>query len=89
MNKEEYEATQFQLINMLRTLNLLDLDGFLDCISKTETLAPIIDPTLYQKSNQSLDDIRFVAEEFQRVVTNAHQRAKRRRGPMKGTFRWG
>lgn len=74
MNDSQYRDTQdrLQLIGSLALT--LDLDGFLDRISRTETLAPILDPTLYMRGSDKLQQVRELAEAVHRVqrVARAH-----------------
>lgn len=61
MTDEEYIQTQHQIILLAQFANDLDLDGFLNRISLAETLAPILDPTLYLRGGKKLHQIKLLA----------------------------
>lgn len=74
MEKEQYLATQMAIIQIGKNSSGLDIDGFLAAISKAETLAPILDPTLYRKGADNLDAIKNLARSI-KPVQEAFQKA--------------
>jgi hypothetical protein len=62
MTDEEYTQTQAQLILIAQLASQLDLDGFLERINQAETLAPILDPTLYMRGGQKLSQVKRLAQ---------------------------
>lgn len=62
MNGKEYIQTQMRIIEMGKIADSLDLDGFLKCISNAETVAPIIDPTMYLKAQKNLSAIKNMTQ---------------------------
>ena len=69
MNKQEYLATQATMLTLGKMISKLDLEGFLSHISHTEAAAPIIDPTLYRKAMNNLNEIKKLAQSLQPVQT--------------------
>lgn len=65
MAEFDYKETQEKLMLCAQFLAELDLDKFLDVASRTETVAPILDPTLYLRGGTQL-----------RLVTDVAQAAK-------------
>jgi hypothetical protein len=83
MTKEEYVDTLHFIAGQARLIEMLDLDGFLAMIDRAETLAPILDPTLYRNflynPKASLDlelakDIAVALQEVQRIVHRGRAR---------------
>ena len=71
MTDQEYLETQRQVFMITTMVSLMDLEGFLDRISKSHALGPIIDPTLYQHAMGNLQKIEILAREllsFQKKV---------------------
>lgn len=66
MTNDEYVASQQILVSWaqtsIQTLSLLDLDAFRGRIEHAETLAPILDPTLYMRGMDKLRDVRRLAD---------------------------
>lgn len=62
MKASTYMQTQTDLIAVGRTIDRLDLDGFLASISKAEALAPVLDPTMYRKAQANLQGLKKLAE---------------------------
>lgn len=62
MKPQEYMNTQTDLIAIGRTVDKLDLNAFLKSIGNAETLAPIMDPTMYRKAQANLHSIKKLAE---------------------------
>lgn len=67
MTKEKYLETQMIILNIGRSLQTVDLDGFLSQISKAETVGPILDPTMYRKVQDNLQAIKKLAQTLQLV----------------------
>ena len=71
MTAEEYEATLVMMSSVGRTVQLLDLDAFLQAIDLAETTGAIIDPTLYRAAMTKMQAIKKMAlalREFKRAV---------------------
>jgi signal transduction histidine kinase len=62
MKQAEYMKAQVDLIAAARTIEQIDLNALLRAISNAETLAPILDPTLYRKAQANLHGIKRLAE---------------------------
>jgi hypothetical protein len=62
MDGKTYITTQMRIIEMGKIANSLDLEAFLKCISNAETVAPIVDPTLYIKASANLAAIKKLAQ---------------------------
>lgn len=61
MDNDEYLNTQFMIVNIAAVLQTLDLGKFLERISRTHAIAPIIDPTLYHAAMSRLETIETIA----------------------------
>ena len=82
LSKEEYENTQEVLMSQAGMMAMLDLEAFLSTINHAETVAPIVDPTLYQKvlygrGADNLEAIKEIAAAALKVKA-AVERAKER-----------
>lgn len=62
MTDEEYSQVQQELLVLARWVHGLDLDAFLHRIRQAETIAPILDPTLYLRGGQQLHQIKRLAQ---------------------------
>ncbi len=62
MEGKDYITTQMRLIEIGKIADSLDLDAFLKCISNAETVAPLVDPTLYRKAADNMNAIKQLAE---------------------------
>lgn len=67
MNGKDYILTQVTMVELSKKIAKLDLDGFLKCISNAETLAPVTDPTLFNRAIDNLRAVRGLAEAFKQV----------------------
>lgn len=61
MNKDEYRMTQERLALLGGFVHDLDLEGFIDAINHCETVAPLLDPTLYMRGAAKLEDVKALA----------------------------
>lgn len=80
MKDDEYLHVQHTVMACARIVAGLDLMGFLARIDQCETLAPIIDPTLYRKGMLPLENIKRHAEgarAFQREVLACAEESER------------
>lgn len=71
MTREEYKATQEFIMNLARQVQLIDLTEFLNSISLSHAMGPIVDPTLYRDAHDNLSKIEKIARaaaEFRRIV---------------------
>lgn len=82
MTNEEYQETQKAIIEIGQKTTSLNIIGFLQAINQAQTIAPITDPTLYQKAMNNLEAIKHLAQaiqqvniDYNRVVTAAFQTA--------------
>ena len=69
MTREEYIATQHQLMLIAQIINQMDLTSFWSAV--THAVGPILDPTLYRKGVGKMTLVQRVAEaalKFQRVT---------------------
>lgn len=58
MTDEEYAQTQQQLILLAQFAKDLNLSGFLQRISQAESIAPIMDPTLWIRGHRQLEQVK-------------------------------
>ncbi|MCK4624034.1 MAG: hypothetical protein KAV00_01900 [Phycisphaerae bacterium] len=71
MNDGEYLNVQAALMAFSAGIKTLDIEGFLARIGQCETVAPIVDPTLYCQGRGPLAKITRIAQAaraFQRKV---------------------
>jgi len=81
MNDTEYVTAQYQLVKVARLIEEIDIDGFLARIAKTETIAPIIDPTFYRGAGDALEKIKRLAEAFegfQKAIKTIREKGRQR-----------
>lgn len=69
MKDEEYLRTQKALVGVSIELVDLDFDGFISRINMSETLGPILDPTLYRMAGERLAQIKKVVEAAKTLKT--------------------
>ncbi len=62
MTDEEYAQTQEQLILLAQFAKDLNLSGFLQRISQAESVAPIMDPTLWIRGHRQLEQVKRLAQ---------------------------
>lgn len=67
MNDQEYQETQNALNLIARMISGLDLTGFLKRIDQADSIAPILDPTLYRDGAERMHAIKKLAQEAKRV----------------------
>ena len=78
MNQDEYRMTQERLQLLGGFVHDLDLDGFIESINTCETVAPILDPTLYMQGAAKLEDVKrlaIAARDFQVEVNRQIEKA--------------
>ena len=61
MTNEEYLDTQNKLVLFTTMFEGLDLKDFIEAAEKADTIAPIVDPTLWMKGHAHLDAIKALA----------------------------
>lgn len=61
MNDEQFSRTKDDLIALVASILVPDLEGFLERCSQAEAVGPMLDPTLY----------RAAAQDFQSMVKSA------------------
>ena len=78
MNDADYKLTQDRLVLLAQfAVTDLDLEGFLERIRHSETMAPLLDPTVWMKGSGKLYAIRNLAQtalEFQKAAREFGQR---------------
>ena len=62
MDGKEYITTQMRIIELGKIADSLDLDAFLKCIANAETIAPMVDPTLFMKAQENMRAIKRLAQ---------------------------
>jgi hypothetical protein len=62
MTDEDYIQTQSTILMVARMIQTLPLEEFLKRINRSESIAPLIDPTLYMKASDNLGSIRKIAQ---------------------------
>lgn len=82
MNDIEYRETSNKIRLITPLLLQMRLKEFLERIAETDALAPLLDPTLYIKGQQALEDQATIARALYRaqkaIVEQAEKEAKRR-----------
>lgn len=71
MSDAAYAVTQQRLMLLAGFVLRMDLDAFLERIQMTETICPLVDPTLYMRGAEKLGQVRdlaVAANEFRSVV---------------------
>ena len=58
----EYEMTQAQIVMMARFVRDLPLEDFLQAIDRAEAVGPMVDPTLYIRGRDKLEQIKKMAQ---------------------------
>lgn len=61
MTNEEYKYTQDLLMHYSILISQLELDDFIDRISKAEAVGPVLDPTGYKAAILKLEGIKEIA----------------------------
>jgi hypothetical protein len=64
MERDVYMKTQLEVIKIAKQINELPLERFLSAIQHAETVAPLIDPTMYRKAQDNLRAIKDLAKEM-------------------------
>lgn len=69
MKKEEYTQAQQLLLFCATAISEYpyDLDEFIRAIEKSDTLGPVMDPTLWQKGHKKMDQIKIIAKAIRRA----------------------
>ncbi len=68
MTKEEYTMIQDFIISQASMLERLDLDGFIEWASYSDSVGAILDPWLYRKGHRKLSAIKDLAIEAKGFV---------------------
>lgn len=61
MDKQEYLETQRQIFFFANSVYNMPLKEFIELADKADAVGPILDPTLWRESHESLDIIRRLA----------------------------
>lgn len=67
INDQDYLMTQELLLNFSRTVDLLDLDAFIERAERTMSIAPVLEPTAYKEGGPLLEKIIALARAGQTV----------------------
>lgn len=59
---DRYIKTQNEMVQLAAKIRWLKLDLFLNQISNAETIAPILDPTLYRKASNNVQALKKLAQ---------------------------
>lgn len=73
MSDEEYTQIQQTLVIAAQLLLPLDLDRFLQAINHAETVAPILDPTLWIRGSRKLEQVKELAEAARKMQAIAQR----------------
>ena len=71
MDRDKYELIQNQIMLLGSAVSDLDLDQFIEAIDRADSVGPILDPTLWIKTHDTMYQIRKLAvalKGFQKVV---------------------
>ena len=61
MTKEEYMATQQQVLMLASLTRELPLEDLLDWISRAESVGPVMNPTLYMQARGNMELVKELA----------------------------
>lgn len=61
MTPKEYLSTQVAIMELGKKASTLKLDEFCELILRAETVAPMVDPTMYRKAQDNLQAIKKMA----------------------------
>lgn len=61
MERELYESTQMQIIQIARLVKDLPLGEFIGAIDTADSIGPVVDPTLWMRGHEKMDMIRKAA----------------------------
>lgn len=67
MTETEYYQTQTMVLQIGRAASELDLDGFIAAINHAQTVAPIIDPTLYREAAENMAALKDLAQKLRPI----------------------
>ena len=76
MTDAEYIETRQQLLLLANVVSQMDLNGLLECISHTQTVGPILDPTLFIRGSKKLSAVKRIAQgaqQFQKAIAEAKE----------------
>jgi hypothetical protein len=62
ISNAEYQACQDQMLLLARMVRDMPLVDFLQAISRAEAVGPMVDPTLYIRGRDKLEEIKLMAE---------------------------
>jgi hypothetical protein len=62
MDQVSYVRTQKALLSICRMVSTLPLDEYLAAINRAEVTGPILDPTLWQKGHEKMEQVKRLAE---------------------------
>ncbi|MGH9462021.1 MAG: hypothetical protein ACRD1X_12430 [Vicinamibacteria bacterium] len=62
MTSEEYRDNLIMVLTSARTLLLVDVPDLLNRISRAETLGPLLDPTLWIRNHQAMEEDKELLE---------------------------
>lgn len=71
ISDKEYSACQEQVLTITVFVKTMPLQSFLDRITHCESVAPLVNPTLYIRAADNLQKIKELAEgllKFQKVI---------------------
>jgi hypothetical protein len=83
MTDEEYTVVQTQVILIANVVKTMALEDFLARIDQAHTIAPLADPTLYQRAAGRLCDIETLARQLlplKSAVLEIYERDRRNAG---------
>lgn len=62
MNGRDYMKTQMQMVKLGKMIQPLRIGEFLRAIANAETVAPVVDPTLFRKAQGNLTALKELAQ---------------------------
>lgn len=75
MNKDEYKRQQQTILLFTRMMvaqkALIDFQDMIDAMNKADAVGPILDPTLWMRGADNMNDIRTITVAFRDFVTKA------------------
>lgn len=80
ISNEEYAATQTSLIFLGQIVAGIDIDGFIERISLTNAVGPVLDPTLYLEAGDRLGNVERLARSLKPFKAEVERQMKESKG---------
>lgn len=67
MTPQEYIKCQMAIMDIGKRSSTLDLHGMIEMMNTAQTVAPIVDPTMYMKAQENLNALKKLAQKVLEV----------------------